>query len=106
MIELSGDGTYWNVNTVGIFKTSYGKNNKEVYNRHTTAKQPVETVETSQDVEQSDTQASSSMNVPTTSDGKVSEKSDTNQEKIQFSAEKKYSAKAEAGQKGQNQTCT
>ena len=45
MVELSGDGTYWNINTAGIFKTSYGKNRKEVYNRHTTAKQPTETAE-------------------------------------------------------------
>ena len=51
----------------GIFKTSYGKNRKEVYNRHTTAKQPTETVEASQDAEQSGTQATSSMNAPTTS---------------------------------------
>ena len=67
MVELSGDGTYWNINTAGIFKTSYGKNRKEVYNRHTTAKQPTETVEASQDTEQSGTQATSSMNAPTTS---------------------------------------
>lgn len=67
MVELSGDGTYWNINTAGIFKTSYGKNRKEVYNRHTTAKQPTETVEASQDAEQSGTQATSSMNAPTTS---------------------------------------
>ena len=67
MVELSGDGTYWNINTAGIFKTSYGKNRKEVYNRHTTAKQPTETVEVSQDVEQSGTQTSSGMNTPTTS---------------------------------------
>ena len=71
MIELSGDGTYWNINTAGIFKTSYGKKNKEVYSRHTTAKQPVEAAETSQDAEQGDTQTSSSMNVPTSSNGKV-----------------------------------
>ena len=25
MVELSGDGTYWNINTAGIFKTSYEK---------------------------------------------------------------------------------
>ena len=74
VVELSGDGNYWNINTAGIFKTSYGKNNKEVYNRHTTAKQPAETVETSQDAEQGGTQASSSMdNVPTLSDGKGTE---------------------------------
>jgi hypothetical protein len=34
MVELSGDGTYWNINTAGIFKPSYGRNRKEVYNRH------------------------------------------------------------------------
>lgn len=89
MVELSDDGTYWNINTAGIFKTSYGKKNEEVYNRHTTVKQSVETVETSQDTEQSDTQVSPSMNVPTTSTGKVSESPETKQEK----AEKSISAK-------------
>lgn len=67
MVELSGDGTYWNINTAGIFKTSYGANRKEVYNRHTTDKQFVETAEASQVAEQSDTQTTSSMNAPTTS---------------------------------------
>lgn len=85
MVELSDDGAYWNINTAGIFKTSYGKKNEEVYNRHTTVKQSVETVETSQDTEQSDTQVSSSMNVPTTSTGKVSESSETKQEKAENS---------------------
>ena len=84
MVELSGDGTYWNINTAGIFKTSYGKKNKEVYNRHTTAKQSVETAETSQDAEQGDTQTSSSMNVPTSSNGK----SDHNSQKVQENSEK------------------
>ena len=89
MVELSDDGAYWNINTAGIFKTSYGKKNEEVYNRHTTVKQSVETVETSQDTEQSDTQVSPSMNVPTTSTGKVSESPEMKQEK----AEKSISAK-------------
>ena len=89
MVELSDDGAYWNINTAGIFKTSYGKKNEEVYNRHTTVKQSVETVETSQDTEQSDTQVSPSMNVPTTSTGKVSESPETKQEK----AEKSISAR-------------
>ena len=89
MVELSDDGAYWNINTAGIFKTSYGKKNEEVYNRHTTVKQSVETVETSQDTEQSDTQVSPSMNVPTTSTGKVSESSETKQEKNEKSEEPK-----------------
>ena len=79
MVELSNDGTYWNINTAGIFKTSYGRKNKEVYNRHTTAKQPVETVGTSQGVEQGDTQTSSSMNIPTTSNSKDIESSENEQ---------------------------
>ena len=85
MIELSDNGAYWNINTAGIFKTSYGKKNEEVYNRHTTVKQSVETVETSQDTEQSDTQVSPSMNVPTTSTGKVSKSPETKQEKAENS---------------------
>ena len=80
MIEVSGDGTYWNINTAGIFKTSYGKENKEVYSRHTTAKQSVETVETSQGAEQGDTQTSSSMSVSTTSDDKSTTKNETDNE--------------------------
>ena len=81
MIELSGDGTYWNINTAGIFKSSYGANNKEIYNRHTTAKQPTETVGASQTDEQSGTQSASSMNTPissnASSESKGSEKSRT-----------------------------
>lgn len=61
MVELSGDGTYYNINTAGIFKTSYGKNRKEVYNRQTTAKQPAEVVETSRSVESNGTQTPPSL---------------------------------------------
>ena len=74
----------WNINTAGIFKTSYGKKNKEVYNRHTTVKQPVEAAETSQDAEQGDTQTSSSMNVPTSSESKAT----NNQSDLQGNGEK------------------
>ena len=73
MVELSNDGTYWNINTAGIFKTSYGGKNKEVYNRHTTDRQSAGIAGTSQDVEQRGTQTSSSMNAPTTSVGKDTE---------------------------------
>ena len=74
MVELSGDGTYWNINTAGVFKTTYGANRKVVYTRHTTNNQSVETDEASQVTEQSDTQATSSMNAPTaTSESKDNE---------------------------------
>ena len=81
MIELSKDGSYWNVNTAGVFKKSYGKDKKEVYNRHTTVKQSAETAETSQADEHSGTQSTSRMNVPTTSTDKSSEKAEKKQEK-------------------------
>ena len=81
MIELSKDGSYWNVNTAGVFKKSYGKDKKEVYNRHTTVKQSAETAETSQADEHSGTQSTSRMNVPTTSTGKGSKKAEKKQKK-------------------------
>ena len=87
MVELSGDGTYWNINTAGIFKTSYGRKNREVYTRHTTNKQSVETTGTSQDAEHSDTQAPSRMNVPTTSDSKDTTKVAEGQGKSEESKE-------------------
>ena len=83
MIELSKDGSYWNVNTAGVFKKSYGKDKKEVYNRHTTVKQSAETAETSQADEHSGTQSTSRMNVPTTSTDKGSEISEEKQGKEQ-----------------------
>ena len=42
---------------VGIFKTSYGKNREEVYNRHTMAKQTAESAEASQNESLSGTDA-------------------------------------------------
>ena len=104
MIELSKDGSYWNVNTAGVFKKSYGKDKKEVYNRHTTVKQSAETAETSQADEHSGTQSTSRMNVPTTSTGKGSKKAEKKQEKqsvfdkakeIADKEEKKRKAEAE-----------
>lgn len=86
MVELSGDGTYWNINTAGVFKTSYGKNRKEVYNRHTTAKQPAETIEASRNPELSGTQGSPSMVTASTlvsSDNKDTTSEPNNQEVAQ-----------------------
>ena len=64
IVELSGDGTYWNINTAGIFKTSYGANRDVVYDRHTTENQPAETDGASLSGEQSGTTPSTSMNAP------------------------------------------
>ncbi|MGM9846866.1 MAG: hypothetical protein ACI31F_02835 [Muribaculaceae bacterium] len=64
MVELSGDGTYWNINTAGIFKTSYGANRTVVYDRHTTDNQPAETDGASLSGEQSGTTPLTRMNAP------------------------------------------
>ena len=87
MVELSGDGTYWNINTAGIFKTSYGANRTVVYNRHTTANQPAETDEASLSGEQSGTTPLTRMNTPAQtadiSDSKGKGNSSTSQEQTE-----------------------
>ena len=89
MIELSGDGTYWNINTAGIFKTSYGKKNEVVYTRHTTDTRPAETGGESQDATQRGTIASSRMNSPApSSDRKVNTKSPDTQTRAEETAAK------------------
>ncbi len=70
-VELSGDGTFWNINTAGISKTSYGAKRTVVYNRHTTAKQSAETAKASLWGEQSSTTPSTGMNAPTQTVGDV-----------------------------------
>ena len=85
MVELSGDGTYWNINTAGIFKTSYGANRKEVYNRHTTVKQPAEIAAESPESAQGGTSDSARMNSTTASserkvNNSASEKQGSSQE--------------------------
>lgn len=77
--DLAAEGTDAPQTNVGV---------NEVYNRHTTAKQPTETVEASQDAEQSGTQATSSMNAPTTSSASEDRNSVSNsQENAQKSGE-------------------
>lgn len=88
MVELSGDGTYYNINTAGIFKTSYGKNRREVYNRHATDNQSTESGEESQGEAQSGTTSPSRMKSSTRSSaGKVSESSNAMQENAEKSSE-------------------
>lgn len=88
MVELSGDGTYYNINTAGIFKTSYGKNRREVYNRHATDNQSTESGEESQGEAQSGTTSPSRMKSSTRSSaGKVSETSNAMQENAEKSSE-------------------
>ena len=55
------------INTAGIFKTTYGANRREVYNRHTTANQTAESDVESQNVPQGSTRTSSSISSTTSS---------------------------------------
>lgn len=92
MVELSGDGTYYNINTAGIFKTSYGKNRREVYNRHATDNQSTESGEESQGEAQSGTTSPSRMKSSTRSSaGKVSETSNAVQGNVEKSSENEES---------------
>ena len=92
MVELSGDGTYYNINTAGIFKTSYGKNRREVYNRHATDNQSTESGEESQGEAQSGTTSPSRMKSSTRSSaGKVSETSNAVQGNAEKSSENEES---------------
>lgn len=84
MVELSGDGTYWNNNTAGIFKHSYGANKNIVYSRHTTANQSAETDGASLLGEQGGTTPSTCMNAPTLSAGKDMKISENVEKKMQF----------------------
>lgn len=43
IVELSGDGAYWNINTAGIFRVSYAANNKIVYDGKVTSIMPSDT---------------------------------------------------------------
>ena len=95
MVELSGDGTYWNINTAGIFKTSYEKNSKEGYNRHTTGKQSTDIAVESQSDELSGTQTPSRMNSPTQpSTDKGSNLSSNNKENSEKAEEEKVVSNA------------
>lgn len=69
VVELSKDGSYWNINTVGIFNKKYASGNNMVYSRHTQTNQNAETGEGSLDAEQGGTQTKTST-MPSTSDGK------------------------------------
>lgn len=99
MVELSGDGTYWNINTAGIFKTSYGKNAKELYSRHTTDKQSAETVEASQESEHSGTTDSSRMNASATTERKDNDSAPEKQVSGKESSAQTPENEAESGDK-------
>lgn len=88
IVELSSDGTYWNVNTAGIFRNSYGNGNV-VYERHATNKQPTETVAESLGKEQSSTTQPTSIYSATQQEFSSTDKDTTNNRNDQTFDEKK-----------------
>ena len=81
-IQLSRDGSYWNVNSAGIFKKKYSRRKPEVFTRP--ALEPDTNTDTSGvDSGQAEGVTTPAGNSPQTSDGKGSEKSATDQEKAE-----------------------
>lgn len=74
MVELSGDESYWNINSAGIFNTKYAGGSKVLYSRHTQTNQPVEVGEGSPTAEQSDSPTVAST-LPSTTLSEDSERS-------------------------------
>lgn len=81
IVELSHDGSYWNVTTAGIFNKKYASGKKLVYSRHTQTNQTAETGEGSLDAEQNGTQTKTST-MPSTSSGKGTEISETDKKNV------------------------
>lgn len=86
VVELSNDGSYWNINTAGIFNNKYASGNNIVYNRHTQINQQAETGEGSLNAEQSGTQTKTST-MPSTSGGKSTNISSNNEKNVEEKSE-------------------
>ena len=85
-IELSQDGSYWNVNSAGVFRKGYS-NKKETVAK-TEPQQPNNTVSTDSSLsesEESGISPSEPNGESTVSDGKNTENSETNNKKASFS---------------------
>ena len=89
-IQLSRDGSYWNVNSAGIFKKKYSRRKLEVFTRP--ALEPDTNTDTSGvDSGRSEGVTTPAGNSPRTSEDKGSENSETGKEKAEKVAESKAS---------------
>ncbi len=79
-VELSTDGSYWGVNSGGVFRNEYGSNKKEVWSASEVQNKQSATDSTLQGEEKSDNQTPPNGNVPATSESKGSENSRTSNE--------------------------
>ena len=69
-VELSTDGSYWGVNSGGVFRKEYGNNKKEVWSASEVQNEQSATDSTLRDEDKSDNPTTPNGNVPPTSDSK------------------------------------
>ena len=69
-VELSTDGSYWGVNSGGVFRKEYGNNKKEVWSASEVQNAQSATDSTLRDEDKSDNPTTPNGNVPPTSDSK------------------------------------
>lgn len=69
-VELSTDGSYWGVNSGGVFRKEYGNNKKEVWSASEVQNEQSATDSTLRDEDKSDNPTTPNGNVPHTSDSK------------------------------------
>ena len=76
-VELSTDGSYWGVNSGGVFRKEYGNNKKEVWSASEVQNEQSATDSTLRDEDKSDNPTTPNGNVPSTSDSKDTTNSQT-----------------------------
>ena len=76
-MELSTDGSYWGVNSGGVFRNEYGNNKREVWSASEVQNEQSATDSTLRDEDKSDNPTTPNGNVPSTSDSKVTTNSQT-----------------------------
>lgn len=69
-MELSTDGSYWGVNSGGVFRKEYGNNKKEVWSASEVQNEQSATDSTLRDEDKSDNPTTPNGNVPHTFDSK------------------------------------
>lgn len=69
-VELSTDGSYWGVNSGGVFRKEYGNNKKEVWSASEVQNEQSATDSTLRDEDKSDNPTTPNGNVPNTFDSK------------------------------------
>ncbi len=103
-MELSTDGSYWGVNSGGVFRKEYGKNKKEVWSASEVQNEQSATDSTLRDEDKSDNPTTPNGNVPPTSDSKDTTISPTTNELGEKSAAPSVHEQIQAAEVNTNPT--